>query len=245
MGKFCTGCGSGIEEGEAYCSECGTPVKQKQDLKPVVNKIDQPETSSVVPVEKKTSSALIGIAVVAVIICVIIGIFISAVNNNGGSKKDKTTTKAYEAPIKTYFKALEKCDWSKYSSVFTDGLKNTIERNFSYMSSDDIKDNMQNVLEANNGQFGKNFKISYEISITEKIEKDAIKNLESAYLIHNNEEITISEAYKINVNFSVKGDKGNDSYEQIFTVAKINSKWYIIKSYSVSNIPFDIFIAYS
>lgn len=246
MGKFCTACGSGIEEGEAYCSECGTPVKQKQDLTPpVISKIEQPETSSVVPVEKKTSSALIGIAVVAVIICVIIGIFISAVSNNGDTRKDKATTYAYEAPIKTYFKALEKGDWDKYSSIFTHGLINTIERNYDYSNFDDGNAYMQNKLKSISKKFGNNFKISYEITDTEKIGEGAFNNIERDYILNNNEEIDINEAYKMNVLFNVKGDKNDLSYTQTFTVAKIKSKWYIIKGYSFSDIPYDLSLNYT
>jgi len=77
-------------------------------------------------------------------------------------------------------------------------------------------------------KYGKNIKISVDFKDKEKLDKDDIEDIENDFDDMYDEKISISKAYEVECEFTIKGKDDKDTDETSITVGKIGSRWYIV-----------------
>ena len=90
------------------------------------------------------------------------------------------------------------------------------------------QEDMDDMLESLEEEYGKNIKISYKILDKEKIEKDDLEDVQEKIEKYYDEKVKVSAGYKVTVKSTVKGKEDSETDTDTMSVYKIDGKWYLL-----------------
>lgn len=212
---FCEKCGTKLEAGDVYCPKCGNKVS------------DSKTHMTYMHTGGNALSRVIGnkkILISAAVLAVVIIILIVFVFGGGGYKKT----------IDNFYKAHEKNDPSlMVSSVLAQYWLDYCDEGW----GQEPLESAQSVIDGDLRDWGcgDNVKIKYEIKGERRASKDDLQALESniyswyAYYVYDRDEFSISDAYVLDISFTVVGENGTDNfyYPDGLLVIKENGKWRV------------------
>lgn len=125
----------------------------------------------------------------------------------------------YKKPIENYFAGIEKANINTYSEAFPEfmGVDKT-------MSEESLKQDLKEL----ENEYGKNIKIKYKVKSKEKIDKDSLEILEKVVKSRYNKKVKVRNGYTLEVETTLKGDKGSNTDTTKMYVYKIDGKWKYI-----------------
>lgn len=205
MSKFCESCGAEIDDAAVKCQSCIDKEAQEKAAADVANNPVKDSANTKKPMNKTLLFGGIGASVLALIIILIIII----ANVAGG----------YKTPINNMFKGMQKANLKTYLKAFPE-----------FMEMDEYvdQDEMDEMLESLEDEYGKNIKISYKILDKEKIDKDDLEDVQEKIEKYYDEEVKVSKGYKVTVKSTVKGKDDSESDTDTMSVYKIDGKWYLL-----------------
>lgn len=218
---YCGNCGTDVQNGVAFCPNCGAKMGQAVVKEENVNIPGQQSAPGNGASAKIKQYLPIGAAVVAigVVIAIIVGIF------GGGYKKT----------IKKYYKAIEKQDVQMMKNCLSDLI---VEVN-NDGDEDSINDNVEYFIEYRRDDFGmeSDSKISYKILESTKLKKDKVKELneEIQERLKSNSDPSydytkykVTAAVSVTVKETVKTDGEEENYRHDYILLKENGKWHML-----------------
>ncbi len=196
--KFCAKCGQQMEDNLKFCPACGAEQNSSAELDPVTAVKDSFS-------KNKKLIAKIGIIALAAIIVVILLV--------------KIFTPGYKKAADKYLDAFADLKVTKMMDMLPEFVFNDYDK-------DQLRDIKQEIEDEMEDEF-KDIKISFTITDTEKMDKDAIENIEERADNRYDETIKVKKGYYVTAKMTAKhdGEKMSDYYG--FQVIKIGSKWYI------------------
>ena len=207
---FCGKCGTQMEDNALFCPNCG-----EKTVNPDANTKKQSKVNA-----KKFALPL---AIVTGIVLIVV-LFVSLIGGGG-----------YKKTLDNYYKAHENNDAElMYNSVVAQYWIDYIEKGSGApyameMIEDSLEDNIDD------WDCGENIKITYKIENERRATKEQLEDLEEniydwyAYFVYDRDEFSITDAYVLDIDFTVKGDEGTESfhYPDGLLLIKENGKWRI------------------
>ena len=198
MSKFCENCGAEMEDNQVVCPNCGNGAESAQE--PISDTTSSNTTGSNSS-NVKNIAIIGGIALaVVVIIAIILSIF----------------GKGWKKPIDNYFKGMQKGDLKTYTKAYPDFYNDKMD-----LDDDDMED-MKDALE---DEYGEKIKITYKITKNEKIKKDDLKKVQEYIEKVYDEDVKVSAGKELKVKSTFKGKDDSDTDTNKMYVYKINGKW--------------------
>lgn len=212
MQKFCSKCGTQLEEGIRFCPNCGTPLQEPQTFQ----KIEEPQ---IIPQQKKNikiSPKLIGIIAGIVVAIVVLVIALSS----GGNSKERV--------LRSYLDAIAKGDVDAAYSLLSKAQKEILggDEKFYERFVDDFVDFREYLID----ECGEH--ISYTISDIEidDADSDEIKELNEE-LKKEGCSVKISAISEIDGNVEFVGDEGTYHSSIYIELCKEGSTWRVVGNY--------------
>ncbi len=207
---FCGKCGTEVKKDALFCPNCGSRVSNTSSAFTSVKSKNK--------MKKIAISVSIGVAILALII-----VIISSAKGGG-----------YKKILDNYYKAYEKNDADlMYSSVVAQYWIDYTNEAWGDSALEDIQDSIEENID--DWDCGNNIKITYEIENERRATKEQLEELEDniydwyASYVYERDEFSITDAYVLDIKFTVKGDEGRKSfhYSDGLLVIKENGKWRI------------------
>lgn len=209
MSKFCENCGAEINENDTVCPNCNTPVGTENVAEKAEVKVEETVKTETASTGKKPDTktiAIIGGGIAAAVLAIIV-IVVSIVSG------------FYKAPLKKYYKGLNKCDADSYAAAFPDFMK----------IGDSITDSkLKDQKKDEEKEYGDNVKYSYKILKKTKIEKKDLENVQDYIKTRYKESVKVTKGFKVKVKESIKGKDDYDYATSTKYVYKIDGKWYLL-----------------
>lgn len=247
MSKFCVNCGAALDEGVAFCHNCGarqeapaqpaepvapvTPVPQfvpAQSVTPAPQFVPAAQVATAVAPKKKVNPKLliIGGAVLAAVVVVVIVLSLAL---GGGPEKALDN-----------WMALYSGDVSKIEDMFPEEYWNYVAREeemsrFELMA--ELRENLIELREDMKDEFGSNYRVSYEILDKEDVDKVTLQKISVALARYGIKSSAVKEACNMQVLLSIQGSgviRGSDDSNMnvaSISAVKIDSDWYLIRYY--------------
>lgn len=136
-------------------------------------------------------------------------------------------TPDYVKPIKNLTKALEEGNSDKLISCYPEYLQDSIEQ----VLGGNLDDAMDKAMDRFKESYGDGIKVTYKIEDKEKIFKSDLDDMESQIKDSYDEDVTIKEGYKLDVELTIEGDDDNDTDDAEIKVIKIGSRWYLADNF--------------
>lgn len=217
---FCSNCGSEMKEGSVFCSNCGTKTADSLqqatgNTQGMPNYTSNSYTGVSQQMNKPNNNKIIGMAVVGVAALAVLFIVFKLFG--------AITTPGYEKPIKYVCEGIEKGSFKTMMKAFPEYITDQLEDRY----GEDLDDQMDDLVESLEDEYGKRVKVSYKITDKDKLDKDDIEDLEDRIKYNYDEKVKIKEAYELEVSMKIKGSEDKDEDETDVTVIKIGSKWYL------------------
>ena len=209
---FCGNCGTEVKNGTMFCPNCGGQIS---DVFLTLKQNSNRDSKA----KKIAISASIGSAILILTILIV-----SLVVGNGG----------YIKTLNNYYKAHENNDADlMYSSVIAQYWIDYTNEAWGNSAFESIQDSIKDRID--DWDCGDNIKITYEVENERRATKKQLEGLEDniydwyAYYVYKRDEFSITDAYVLDINFTVKGDKGTENfhYSDGLLVIKENGKWRI------------------
>ncbi|MBE6665992.1 MAG: hypothetical protein E7603_07225 [Ruminococcaceae bacterium] len=212
-----------------FCEKCDTQV---EDNALSCHNYEEKNSNNDLQIPVKVNAKKIVLSIASM---VLIGVLVVSLFGGGGYKKT----------LDNYYKAHEKNDADlMYSSVVTQYWIDYTNEAWSNSAFESIQDSIEN--EIDDWGCGSNIKITYEITNERRATREQLEDLEDniydwyAYYVYERDEFSITDAYVLDIDFIVKGDKGtkNFYYPDGFLIIKENGKWRIPRGH-ISNSFYD------
>ena len=170
------------------------------------------------------------------VLCLIatLSLFVGCGSKDEEEEKEQTP----EAAVEKYFDATVKYDTSKIGDLAPNAVWEYIEDEED-ISLDDIKngfdDQRSDLIDEVEDEYGKNYKVNYEISDKEELSDDDLEELAEA--IDDNydgaiKKSDVKKAYRLDIEGEIKGSEGSEEIEMDdFIVVSIKGKWYPVSAY--------------
>ena len=212
MSKYCERCGATLEENEIFCPNCGSQV----NAQPIVP-----------PVKRKRSVKVIaGVAVACLLLVVVVVAIVLVAKSVGGG---------YKQVVDDYFTAIETRDVELLRDVTSDYW---LEYRLVDCDTDEyLMEDLEDIIDyaVDNFDCGEEIKIDYEISSKVRAEQSDLEELEEdiynnyAYYVYEEGELSITDAYVLDIKIQVDGEEGSDTYHfpEGFLVIKENGDWTV------------------
>lgn len=206
MSKFCENCGAEMEDNQVVCPNCGNGAEEvKAEEVKVEEPVNTTETNgakaAMSPENLKKYGIIGGIAVaVIVILAIIINIL------GSGWKK----------PIDNYFKGMQKGNLKTYEKAYPDFINE--KRDLDDDDMDEMKEHLED-------EYGEKIKITYKVTKKENIKKDDLKKVQEYIEKQYDEDVKISAGKEVKVKATIKGKDDSDTDTNKMYVYKINGKW--------------------
>ena len=121
---------------------------------------------------------------------------------------------------------MQKADLKTYAKAFPEFMN--VEKT---QSEGSLKDTLSELEE----MYGENIRVNHKINSKEKIDKDVLNNIEKFIEIRYKKSSSVTEAYCLNVELTVKGKKDSNVENIEMYVYRIDGKWKYMP-YSPENI---------
>lgn len=206
---YCGKCGTKIENNVLFCPNCG---ERTGNIDACINK------QASVKTKKVALSLVVVVGVIAIIVLV------TSLISGGGYKKT----------LDNYYKSYATNNPElMYSSVIAQYWIDYTNEGWGNSAFESIKDDVEDEIE--DWDCGDNIKITYEIQNEKRATKKQLEDLEDniydwyAYYVYERDEFSITDAYILDIDFTVKGDEGTESYHYPdgLLIIKENGKWRI------------------
>ncbi len=207
MSKKCASCGLVVADVEPYCPDCGgTDFCEKGGAGKAIKPI------------------------IILLIVAVVGVagFLVLRNFFG-----------YRGALNSYFDAIEDGNGKEYAKcMFFDEFVELLseEANLSvdefYATFDEYVEKCDYNLEA---KFGSDYKISYKVTDSEKLDDDEKEYVEAAYSLMF-DDVNLGSGYEFDLEITVKGSEDEKTYEANGAAIKINDDW-VISSLVVEDYP--------
>ena len=239
MSNNCKYCGNSIDSEAEVCTECSeknnqaaSQNEQAAERKPYIQvntdeikkgmtnaaekvadkaKEVADATKSVIE-NKKISKQTIIIALSAVAVIVVVIIVLAA-----------CLTPAYEKPIEHFVTGVEKGSYKTLKKAFPEFVIDEFED--SYYSIEDVLENLHDEAE---DEYGKKFKLSYEITKKSKLDDDDLEDIEDVIDDYYDEDVKVSAGYELKVKLKISGGGDSDNEKIKLNVYKIDGKWCLM-----------------
>ena len=220
MPKFCPQCGSQISDDSAFCANCGTKFEEVASINNASYEAQPVDSYSVdqgaiyeAPNKSAKRNKIIGIAAVAIVLIVVIGIVISLF------------TGGYKGAVKAYMKAIETCDYDDIEDAMPEVMIDAMLEEY-----DGDKDKVEKLWKS---EWDEVSSVDYDIVDSEKFNKDQLdglkKYLEGAFEDSVDEKIKVSKAYEVKTKVKFESKDGDEEADTFyFIVAKVNGDWGVI-----------------
>ena len=140
----------------------------------------------------------------------------------------------YKKTLNNYYKAHEKNDADlMYSSVVAQYWIDYMNEYWGNRALESIQNSIER--EIDDWDCGSNIKITYKITNKRRATKEQLEDLEDniydwyARYVYEKDKFSITDAYVLDIDFTVKGDEGTKKfhYPDGFLIIKENGKWRI------------------
>ena len=211
MAKFCGNCGCKMEDGAAFCPECGKPMKTPSQPTAVQNGYNSgaalPKnfnpTRPASEKKKINVKVLLPVAAVAVVVIVLIAAF-------SGSGPDKA--------VKKFMRAFEKGDVEAMVELAPlDIAEEEVSEDELYLGYKYMIVNLK-------GAYGDRYSLDYDIAEKE----DAFKTSDDSEIEELKNENNVKGIWEYRLNVTINGDGRSDTDELELLVIKIKGKWKVI-----------------
>lgn len=129
------------------------------------------------------------------------------------------SSKSYIKVVDKYYEAQSKADTNMLIEVFPKFMG--AERYY-----DD--DYMEGRIEYLEEKLGENIKFTYEITNTEKYDKDKLSELQEHIKKVYKEDVKVKEAYELKLKTTITGNDSSETEDEQLLVLKIDGKWYLL-----------------
>ena len=190
-----------------YCMNCGKEIDGRKSKCPYCKTPHvYGEDNNVFKAEKIYDPVVIITAVVSLILMAVIVILNLTVFNN-----------KYKEPIDNIVSAVESGDVDYLIDAYPEYI------------TDGNEDELENDLKISHKSFklvlGEDFEISYEIINKEKIPRDELNELPADVSEEYDEDISVSDGYSVEADFTYEGDSITKTITQKINVYKIDGDW--------------------
>ena len=194
MSKFCENCGAEMDDNQVVCPNCGNGAEAAKVEETVSNATETTtKASSSANKENLKKYGIIGGIALAVI--VILAIIINILSS--GWKK----------PIDNYFKGMQKANLKTYQKAYPHFYNDKMDLDEDDM--DDMKDRLED-------EYGEKIKITYKITKSEKIKKDDLKKVQEYIEKVYDEDVKITAGKEVKVKATIKGKAGVPALKVLF-----------------------------
>jgi len=206
---YCGKCGAQIDDNALFCSNCGERTIITDTSTPKQPKVGAKKF--VLPL-----GIVAGVVLIVVLIVSLIG--------GGGYKKT----------LDNYYKAHENNDADlMYNSVVAQYWIDYTNEGWGNSAYESIQDSIEDRIDE--WDCGNIIKITYEIQNERRATKEQLKDLEEdlwdtyAHYVYKRADFSITDAYILDIDFTVKGDEDVESfsYPDGLLIIKENGKWRI------------------
>lgn len=170
--KFCGQCGTQMDDDALFCPSCGT---RQEPVEAMAGYTESSTEGSKAPVYIACAALALVLTVAFIIIGTsLIGSYKSPIRNAGKAFNSRSDN------IGDYFSALPKL----YTDIYKDGMKLAAEINEGL--TENAKDKIENILEDRyediEDYYGKNAKLTYDITNKEKMDSNELSEIEEFYV---------------------------------------------------------------
>lgn len=216
MSRFCASCGTALNDGTLFCTNCGARVNQQQAVQPVPV-YGQPEVSP--PPKKKKAGLFIGIAAgvlgfVFVVAAICAAFFLFSV-------------KDYQKPVEEWAAAIQENDADKMEDIHL-----SITCNNWFLSVYRIA-NFSKTVEYFNEEFENEVGADYELSVDygkcTKFTEHETEHLNELLEAIGTENVEIEKAYYVEASLHARGKYGDyKTDEYTFVVVQVDGEWSVL-----------------
>ena len=206
---YCGKCGTQIDDTALFCTNCGERT--------VIT-----ETSTQTQSKAGTKKFVLPLGIVAGVVLIVV-LIVSLIGGGG-----------YKKTLDNYYKAHENNDTDlMYNSVVAQYWIDYTNEGWGNSAYESIQDSIEDRIDE--WDCGDDIKITYEIQNERRATKEQLEDLEDniydwyAYYVYDRDEFSITDAYVLDIDFTVKGDEGTESfhYPDGLLIIKENGKWRI------------------
>ncbi len=232
MSKYCGNCGTELMDDAVVCTNCGMNVAPANNVTESQKNVDK----NLTPAEKiaaytkeksvwfidkmKSDKKFFGIVAgvaAGVVVLIVALIFIS---NLGG----------YNNAIEKYVDATYFGDADAYIDSIPDEYLDSMLK-LSGMSEKEFKENFENayesVLKTYKTKYGDDYSVDFEVVDEFKLEGDDYDELLDELKLLGIVKKSVSEAYEIEVEFTIDGSERKETVDKDFIAVKIDGDWYL------------------
>ena len=242
MSKFCTNCGSALEENVKFCTSCGQAVEAEvAPAAPVAEAapaaVEAPAVETPVEaapaksaasfdfkklLENKKRLAIIGAAVAAVVILILV------LSMGGGSGK------AYLSQVDAYLDySIGKASKSQIENLMPEEIWLRVQTSQEKPMAellDYLMEQQESRAQQFAGKYGTNIKATYTVIRDWTISEERQAQI-SAYLAqkYGFEEGCVTDAHKLEMEATIKGSVDEEDDSMTAYMLKIGGKWYLAR----------------
>lgn len=194
MAKFCSNCGSKIDDGDKVCGNCGTPIADGSFPK---------STVAAAPTQKKSGNKVVVLVAAAIFLIVAAVIFVNVIGNFVG----------YKGNVRKMVKALQDYDMATLESL----ASSVSDAVYGYGTEDDVyewyQSRVSDTLDKYEDNVGTIKKISFKISDTTELSDRRVEELKNNLVDYYNMDVSgIKKIMTIDLTLTVKSSKKSASY---------------------------------
>ena len=221
MSKFCQNCGKEMNDADLVCSACGTA-----DAAPAAS-ANNPVAGAVGKVNDYVSKAkanprLLAIIGGGVVLLLIVGILLSVLL--GGSPRMSVINRMIDVQFNGKLEQIKDMAPKAYWDWYEDENDMSIDEYIEELEDNEYLDQVKESLE---DMYGDNIRISAKLvkekQLSEKKLNDIRDGLKDNYDIAKK---SVTEAWEIEVEMSIRGSEDEETDEVEYIVAKIDGGWY-------------------
>lgn len=214
---FCGKCGAKNDDSAVFCAECGNRFQAAAPVAPADPAAPAAATGS--KPGFKLDNRMIGI--IAVVGVAVLALIITCFFIFGG--------RSYKAVVKDTFKAIETADAKLMMELLPDEMIKSIMKDED-MTKKEMTEQLQDMLDYMFRGADK-IKITYEITDTEEVDKDDLKDLKEEY--KDEYDIKVKDAMIVEVEVTVKVDGEKTTEDMDLYLIKVGGSWYLASFESV------------
>ena len=221
MSKFCQNCGKEMNDADLVCSACGTAdaasaTPASNPVAGAVNKVNDYVSKA------KANPRLLAIIGGGVVLLLIVGILLSTLL--GGSPRMAVIDRMIDVQFNGKLEAIKDMAPKAYWDWYEDENDMSIDEYIDEMEENEYVDQMKEAMEE---MYGDNLRISAKLLEEKQLSEKKLNAIRDG--LKDNYDIakkSVTEAWEIEVEMSIRGSEDEETDEVEYIVAKIDGGWY-------------------